>query len=180
MRGSLGYLVPEFPQQTHVFFWREIQALEARGVSVRLISTSKPDLSQCKHAFASQAVARTHYVYPPRPLAIVRQVARHPLRLASAVAYLTKLSAGNLRERVKQQGLLACALDLADYCRSENITHVHGHSCADAAHLLALCRLVGGPGFSLTLHGDLEVYGRDHQAKMESAAFVSVVGSHLK
>jgi len=178
--GSLGYLVPEFPQQTHVFFWREIRALEARGVSVRLISTSKPDLSQCKHDFASQAVARTHYVYPPRPLAIARQVARHPLRLASAVAYLTKLSASSLRERLKQQGLLACALDLADYCRSEKITHIHGHSCADAAHLLALCRLGGGPSFSLTLHGDLEVYGRDHQVKMANAAFVSVVGSHLK
>jgi glycosyltransferase involved in cell wall biosynthesis len=96
------------------------------------------------------------------------------------VGYLIKLSAGNYRERLKQQGLLACALDLADYCRNENITHVHGHSCADAAHLLALCRLVGGPAFSLTLHGDLEVYGRDHQAKMADAAFVSVVGSHLK
>jgi len=178
--GSLGYLVPEFPQQTHIFFWREIAALEARGVSVRLISTSKPDLSQCKHAFTSQAVARTHYVYPPRPWAIARQVVSHPLRLASAEDYLIRLSAGNYRERVKQQGLLACALDLADYCRNENITHIHGHSCADAAHLLALCRLVGGPGFSLTLHGDLEVYGRDHQAKMASAAFVSVVGSHLK
>jgi glycosyltransferase involved in cell wall biosynthesis len=178
--GSLGYLVPEFPQQTHIFFWREIQALEASGVSVRLISTRKPDLSECKHAFAPQAVARTHYVYPPRLLSVARHLALNPLRLTAALGYLAKLSADNCRERLKQQGLLACALDLANFCGEENITHIHGHSCADAAHLLALCQLVGGPRFSLTLHGDLEVYGRDHQAKMADAAFVSVVGSHLK
>lgn len=179
-RGAIGYLVPEFPQQTHIFFWREIQALEAKGVSVRLISTKKPDLSLCKHAFVDEAVARTHYVFPPRIRSVARQVARHPLKLAAAVAYLARLSAGSYRERLKQQGLVACALDLADFCKRENIVHIHGHSCADAAHLLALCRIVGGPEFSLTLHGDLDVYGRDHQAKMDGAAFVSVVGSHLK
>jgi glycosyltransferase involved in cell wall biosynthesis len=39
---------------------------------------------------------------------------------------------------------------------------------------------MGGPPYSLTLHGDLEVYGTDHGSKMAGAAFVSVVGSHLR
>ena len=38
----------------------------------------------------------------------------------------------------------------------------------------------GGPSYSLTLHGDLAVYGMDHRLKMEKAAFVSVVGKHLR
>src|SRR5262245_56188507 len=27
----LGYLVPEFPRQTHIFFWRECEELRRRG-----------------------------------------------------------------------------------------------------------------------------------------------------
>jgi glycosyltransferase involved in cell wall biosynthesis len=179
-RGAIGYLVPEFPQQTHVFFWREIQALRAKGVTVRLISTKQPDISLCRHAFAKAAAERTHYVFPPHPLPALRQIARAPHKLLGAGQYLLGITAKNFRERCKQQGLLVCALDLADFCRRENIVHIHGHSCADAAHLLALCRRVGGPRYSLTLHGDLDVYGTDHQAKMADAEFVSVVGTHLK
>ena len=41
-------------------------------------------------------------------------------------------------------------------------------------------RILGGPTYSLTLHGDLPVYGTDHRSKMERAKFVLVVGQHLK
>jgi len=32
-----GYLVPDFPTQTHVFFWREIQALRDMGEQMFLV-----------------------------------------------------------------------------------------------------------------------------------------------
>ncbi|MBO6884181.1 MAG: hypothetical protein JJ869_11460 [Marivita sp.] len=35
---SFAYLVPQFPGQTHIFFWREIAALEAQGVTPVLYS----------------------------------------------------------------------------------------------------------------------------------------------
>ena len=37
--AQIGYLVPEFPGQTHNFFWREIQALRNMGIVVNLVST---------------------------------------------------------------------------------------------------------------------------------------------
>jgi glycosyltransferase involved in cell wall biosynthesis len=54
------------------------------------------------------------------------------------------------------------------------------HSCADAAHVAAMCNILGGPSYSLTLHGDLPVYGVDHAAKMARAACISCDGPHLK
>jgi glycosyltransferase involved in cell wall biosynthesis len=39
--------------------------------------------------------------------------------------------------------------------------------------------MMGGPSYSLTLHGDLSVYGYDHAAKMSGAKFVCAVGNHL-
>ena len=62
----------------------------------------------------------------------------------------------------------------------QGVGHIHVQSCAEAAHLAALCRLLGGPTYSLTLHGDLQGYGTDHRSKMERASFVLVVGQHLK
>src|SRR4051794_15427014 len=63
---ALGILVPEFPQQTHIFFWREIVALRKLGVRVRLYSTRRAAAGACRHAFAEAAAAETHYTFPPR------------------------------------------------------------------------------------------------------------------
>ena len=38
-RMVIGYLVPEFPGQTHNFFWREIEQLRIAGIEVVLLST---------------------------------------------------------------------------------------------------------------------------------------------
>lgn len=43
-----------------------------------------------------------------------------------------------------------------------------------------MCRLLGGPTYSLHLHGDLAVYGRDHLAKMRSATFVAAAARPMQ
>jgi glycosyltransferase involved in cell wall biosynthesis len=45
---------------------------------------------------------------------------------------------------------------------------------------VALTARLGGLPYSLTLHGDLEVYGRDHGSKMAAASFVSAVTADLQ
>ena len=40
--ARIGYLVPQFPGQTHIFFWREIAEMEKRGVTPVLFSTRPP------------------------------------------------------------------------------------------------------------------------------------------
>jgi len=48
--------------------------------------------------------------------------------------------AGIVRDvnRVRQSGLLAAAIDLVQWASETRIGHLHGHSCANSAHLLAL------------------------------------------
>ena len=50
----LAYLVPEFPGQTHIFFWREITALRKAGIAITLVSSRKPTAA-CAHDFATPA-----------------------------------------------------------------------------------------------------------------------------
>lgn len=175
----LGYLVPDFPTQTHIFFWREIEALRRMGQEVFLISTSRPPESSCRHAFAIPARAETHYLFPPSPARLATWAGSGCRGLPRAVDYLAKLERSRVADRARHAGLLLAAIDLVQWARRMRIDHVHGQSCANSAHVLALAHRLGGPSFSLTLHGDLDVYGGDHRSKMKEATFVSAVGSHL-
>jgi colanic acid/amylovoran biosynthesis glycosyltransferase len=177
---KLGYLVPEFPNQTHIIFWREITLLREMGIEVFLLSTRRPAPGSCPHEFAEQAEAETHYVYPPSLATCAVTLASRPKGTLRAMRYVANLRESPIKDRVKKLGLVFCAADLIRYAQQHGIRHIHCHSTAEGAHLVALCRLLGGPTYSLTLHGDLPVYGTDHRSKMADASFVLVVGQHLK
>ena len=56
MSGRIGYLVPEFPGQTHTWIWRELMWLRRWGADIRLISTRPPpERDHARHAFAAAA-----------------------------------------------------------------------------------------------------------------------------
>jgi colanic acid/amylovoran biosynthesis glycosyltransferase len=179
-KDPIGYLVPEFPSQTHTFFWRELGALEAAGVPVHVFSTRRPPDAACPHAFGPEARARTTYLFPPRWGRVLGFLARHPLRFARAAGYVLGLRETPLPHRLKLLALVASAADLVLHAREKGVAHVHIHSCANAAHLGALAHVLGGLDYSLTLHGDLPVYGTDHKAKMARARFVSAVTAPLQ
>ncbi len=170
--------MPEFPGQTHAFFWREILAMRAQGHELTLLSTRRPPRAACPHDFAEQAHRETIYLYPPHgrdALALLARVGRSP----AVLAYLRELS-GTRRERLRSAGLVLCAAGLVRIAEHRGLGHVHVHSCANSAHIAALARRLGGPSFSLSLHGDLSVYGRDHRAKTRDAEFVAAVTRPLR
>jgi glycosyltransferase involved in cell wall biosynthesis len=150
------------------------------GEEVSLLSTRKPSPLTCTHEFVHDAVTETRYLYPPIVSNLGAWTAAGCRGLSPALTYLGGLETSGFQDRLRQCGLLASAIDLVRWARDEGISHIHGHSCADAAHVLALARRLGGPSYSLTLHGDLDVYGTDHRSKMGGAAFISTVGSHLR
>lgn len=176
----IGYLVPEFPGQTHAFFWREAQAIEESGVAVEVFSTRRLAPGSCPHDFAAAAEARTTYLFPPRVGPAAAFLAARPAALARALAYVAGLSETPQGPRARLFGLIFSAADLVLHCRARGVAHVHIHSCANAAHLGALANILGGLAYSLTLHGDLPVYGTDHAAKMRRASFVSAVTAPLQ
>lgn len=177
---KLAYLVPEWPTQTHSFFWQEVCTLREHSIQVHLFSTRQPDAALCPHRFCSEAFATTKYLYPPRWRVALREILRCGMRSKDAIRYIIKLREAKSKEKIRLFGLLLCAADLCSWCRRLQIEHIHVHSCADAAHLVALAKKLGGPSFSLTLHGDLPVYGRDHDSKMFDAEFVAVVSRPLQ
>lgn len=177
--SPIGYLVPQFPTQTHAFFWREAMALEEAGVPIHFLSTSCPPPDSCPHDFVAAARARTEYLFPPGGAALA-SLAASPVRTARAMSYVLNLRETPVRERLKMLALVPTAMALVRTARRRGLEHVHIHSCARAAHLGALGHILDGLGYSLTLHGDLPVYGTDHAAKMRHARFVSAVTRPLR
>ena len=108
----LGYLVPEFPSQTHIFFWREIQALRDAGVDVFLLSTKKPDPLATRHDFARKAIAETHYLFSRSMTADLPRLVHGLTHLAGALDYARKLQGRDLRSWVERLGMFSAAVEL--------------------------------------------------------------------
>jgi colanic acid/amylovoran biosynthesis glycosyltransferase len=175
-----GYLVPEFPGQTHAFFWREILELRRMGSSPQILSTRRPPLSNTPHAWSAEAIRDTTYLGRPS----VGQVARASLVLVVSLregrlaAVWRELAAPpeSFGERVAL--LLGGAL-LVTTARRGRWTHVHVHSCAGSARIAFVARLLGGPTYSLTLHGPLSDYGPHQDQKWAHAAFALIITRQL-
>ena len=167
---KLGYLVPQFPGQTHAFFWREIQALESLGVEVHIFSTRPPPRGLVSHDWSDEAVARTMYL----GLGTLNDRVAAGLRLPSWLAKPTLRDAG--APALKSALISApAAIALRRLCNARGIGHVHVHSAANAAMTAALSRLAGGPTYSLTLHGPMQDYGPAQPFKWSGADFGIVI-----
>ncbi len=171
---KLGIVIPQFPSQTHAFFWRDICALRELGATVRVISTRRPP--PCPHRFAAAAAAETHYLYPPR----ISSVLLAPASLHRLLPFAAALVDSSLPHKARVLALGACAVELARFSRTNGIDHLHVHSCANVAYVAAMSRAIGGPSFSLHLHGDLAVYGGDHRSKMRHAAFIAAAARPMQ
>ena len=172
--GKLGYLVPQFPGQTHTFFWREIIELERRGIEPVLFSTRPPHPGLISHRWSGAAAARTDYLGRIAPSDLAVGLMALPWRR------LVRLGRGEPRRFWRDVALSAAAgRRLKRRCTAEGITHVHAHSCGRAAMIAALSHAMGGPAYSLTLHGPLADYGPGQRFKWSGAAFATVITERL-
>ncbi|MFC3631258.1 exopolysaccharide biosynthesis GT4 family glycosyltransferase EpsE [Paracoccus angustae] len=171
----IAVLIPEFPGQTHSFFWREIEALAAsHGIGAQIVSTRlapKP----VWHDWVGQAAAIQLYPVPRADLA----------RLApDLLAALPRLAADPDIRRILRQprawAFVLMALRLARICKARGLTHLHVHSCANFALIAALCHRISAIPYSLVLHGPLSDYGPDQPFKWKGASFVFVITETLR
>jgi len=179
----IGYLIPEFPGQTHILFWREREALLRHGIEPDLVSTRLPRRELVSHTWAEKAISRTEYLYPV-PLSGFRRslgsAARaFPGGLARCSRSIRAARGLDARGRLRLLALAAAGCRLADIARRRGWTHVHVHSCADAAHVALFAHLLSDLSYSVTLHGPLEDYGPNQREKWRHAAFGIVITQRL-
>ncbi|WP_294608049.1 exopolysaccharide biosynthesis GT4 family glycosyltransferase EpsE [uncultured Roseovarius sp.] len=169
---KLGYLVPQFPGQTHIFFWRELADLARLGVETTLFSTRPPPPGLISHDWSKEAMAHTIYLGEAAPRRVLGGLLHAP--------WGDILGEGGGKAFLRDALVcLPAAYRLVAECRARGIDHVHSHSCGRAALICALARRMGGPSYSLTLHGPMSDYGPGQGIKWRHASFATIITRKL-
>jgi glycosyltransferase involved in cell wall biosynthesis len=182
----IGYLINEYPTVSHSFIRREIHALEDAGVEVRRFSI-RPARGETVLEADRPEAERTRVVLSAGALRLAAAVGAtalaHPLRFARALALAVRVGRRSDRGLPLHLVYLVEACLLARWLRADGVEHLHAHFGTNPAAVAMLCRALGGPPFSFTVHGPEEFDKPEFLAlgeKIRRAAFVAGVSSFGK
>lgn len=155
---TLAYLVNQYPHVSHTFIRREIAALERRGITVARFSIRPAPRDLIDPADIAECT-RTE-VLLGRPVALlwsaVVMLITRPVHWISAFGTAWRLGVRSQRGRFRHLAYLAEACHLVRRLRIGGATHLHAHFGTNSAAVALLCRKLGGPPFSFTVHGPEE------------------------
>jgi glycosyltransferase involved in cell wall biosynthesis len=184
MPTQIGYFAPEFPAQTHIFLWREIQALAEIGIKTDLISTRMPK-TVASFTWAEAARKQTTYLIPFSQSELVDALTAtlqaglgrwwRCLRMAIAAEDLS------FSQKLRLLAMIPVAGKLVWLARTRGWTHLHVSSCADSANIAMLAAMLSDRlTYSLALFGPtLDGYGPNQAQKWRHAAFGFTVSKKL-
>lgn len=183
--AKIGFLIPEFPIQTHAFFIRERAELKKLDVDTVLISTRRPDgqLGLATHTWAEEAAKETTYLFPLGLIELMKSIFTilfaGPRAWCLSIGVVIGKSDMSVVERLKMFIMMLTGAYLVRFCKQQGLKHVHVHSCANAANVAMFARFYGGPSYSLTLHGPMQDYGTNQANKWKHAAYCIVITQDL-
>ncbi len=180
----IAYLVNTYPRVSHTFIRREIGALERLGVEIgRYCLRGTPDT--LVDADDKRELSKTRVVLDagaPRLLsAVVKTAATRSRRTLRALRTALRLAAVSDRGTLAHIAYVAEACVLLDWMRRDGTEHVHAHFGTNSAAVALLVHQLGGPSFSLTVHGPEEFDNPvllSLRQKLTEAAFAVGVSSY--
>ena len=159
MSLRIAYLINQYPKISHAFIRREILALERLGVEVQRVALRGWD-ADLVDAEDGQEMARTRYVLQqgtlPLVAVVLRTMATAPRRFLAALRLAIRM--GRRAERPLGYHLvyLAEACRILPWLKASGASHVHAHFGTNGAEVVMLARVLGGPPYSITVHGPEE------------------------
>ena len=180
---KIGYLINEYPKVSHSFVRREIDAVERLGAeidifSIRPWSTDLTDPTDIAHA------ERTTVLYGEAndlAGALKVEAMENGKRLRMTMAAAVSFSRNSEKSSAYWSAYVAEAARLRQLAAAKSIDHIHAHFGTNSAAVAMLCRLLGGPTYSFTVHGPEEFdcqVGLSLTEKMQHAAFTCAISSY--
>lgn len=160
-RLQLAYLTTEYPKASHTFVRRELLALENLGHDILRVSirggsamVDPSDLEEAK---------KTVYLLGQRKrtllCSLLRAVVCRPVRFVRACRMSMGMWRVSDRGWIRHVAYLVEAVTLLWMLRRRNVEHIHVHFGKNAADVARLVRCLGGPTYSMTIHGPGEFDG---------------------
>ncbi|MEB3359151.1 MAG: glycosyltransferase [Synechococcales bacterium] len=180
---EIAYLVNQYPKVSHSFIRREIAGVEAHGVTVKRYS-----IRSCEGELVDEGdraeFTKTHILLNeglPRLFlsCLVLALTRFP-QWVRALKLAVKLGLASHRGVLHHLIYLVEACRFFQLVRRDGIGHVHAHFGTNSTTVAMLCRELGGPSYSFTVHGPEEFdcpQALGLTEKIHRAAFVVAISS---
>jgi len=180
---KVAYLVNQYPHPSHTFIRREVAAVEQAGLTVERFSIRRS--GELVDAQDRAERDRTRYLLDEGVgrlvLAVLRELIRSPVSVVRAMWCAWKLGRRSDRGVLRHMAYLAEAAILRKWLADAGADHVHAHFGTNPAMVAMLCRMLGGPPYSFTVHGP-EEFDRPEQLhlaeKVRRAAFAVAISSY--
>jgi colanic acid/amylovoran biosynthesis glycosyltransferase len=175
---SLAYLINQHPKCSHSFIRREILEIEAQGLPIKRFSIRSGEALIVDPADQAE-LAQTRVLLDVGPIglacALLQTALQQPRAIGKALTFIGQVGPIADRGLPVHFAYLAEACLLKRWLKQEGVTHLHVHFGTNSTMVALLCRLLGGPTYSFTVHGPEEfdrVTGIALAAKIQHAAFV--------
>lgn len=156
---TVAYLTNQYPKVSHTFIRREIRALEALGLAVTRFSI-RPSPDKLRDPEDVEEMARTRVLIEQSPAVLLRDlvgaIVTRPRKFQRAFGVALSLGRASERGVLVNLAYLVWAASLLRLAREEGFSHVHVHFGTNPAAVALLCKTLGGPTYSFTVHGPEE------------------------
>ena len=182
----IAYLVNQYPKVSHSFVRREVAAVESCGVKVARFS-----IRSCESELVDEADKLEQELtkvilgigVKGLVLALLRVATTRPIRFLEALRLTFKVGWHSERGIILHLAYLAEACVLLNWFSEQGIAHVHAHFGTNSTTVAMLCRVLGGPTYSFTVHGPEEFDKAtilSLEEKIKRSTFVAAVSSFGK
>lgn len=156
---ALAYLFNWYPQPSLTALRREVTALEELGVSLHRFTLRRYE-GQLVDEHDRAERERTRVVLDAGAMGFLASLARvgsrRPLAFARALGLAVKVGRVSERGLLRTLAYFAEACVLLEWTARLGVTHIHAHYGTNSATAVMLCRILGGPTYSFTMHGPEE------------------------
>jgi glycosyltransferase involved in cell wall biosynthesis len=180
---QIAYFINQYPKVSHSFIRREILALEKQGFDILRIALRGWD-AEVVDAEDKLERERTQYVLQSGVWGLIGPVlqtlTRSPVKFLSALKFAIKMGIRADRSWPYHLVYLAEACRMLPWVQVKEIRHIHAHFGTNSAEVVMLLKLLGGPGYSFTVHGPEEFDKPEFiklSDKVSHAAFVVAISS---
>lgn len=181
-----AYLMNAYPMTSTTFIRREIEAHERAGHTVKRFAIRHWDQPLVDPKDIEEQ--RNTYYLLGQGLAtllkaLLREVVANPRGMLRAIRATAHMIGKAKENRWKQFAYLLEAVLLKQQCAAHGIPHLHTHFSTNSASVALLSFLLGGPSYSITVHGPDELYETEENAltlKVQHATFVAAISDYCR
>lgn len=156
---KLAYFVNQYPKVSHSFIRREIMALERLGYEIDRYAL-RSDKDELVDPLDQSELKETRYVLAEKPAAIItafmKAVFSAPMLFAKSLTTAVRLGIRSERGLLMHIIYLIEACILLQWQKASGINHIHAHFGTNSTTVVMLAHLMGGAGYSFTVHGPEE------------------------